>query len=196
MYATHRVTLAVFATLATMGCGTSQGGTTQPMVNELDQYFVGTQVIRLPDGSERAGGSVVAHHERRPNERTVMEEVVIRDTNGAVESRAMLLEIDASDSHFTVRPIEGGDVAGEGDFTGEPWNWTARHIQTQLADGTMVVTDDVLSATDLSSEARVVGADGTTAMVIRQVLTRVSRERYEQERDAIQIREAAGQDRP
>lgn len=40
------------------------------------------------------------------------------------------------------------------------------------------------SATDLASESRVLGADGAPSVVLRQVLTRVTRERYEAERAA------------
>ena len=54
------------------------------------------------------------------------------------------------------------------------------------SDHGLVLTDDTLSATDLRSESQVLGTDGTPRVVIRQVLTRVSRERYEQERAAIE----------
>lgn len=185
MHKTHWVALGVLLALGTSGCGSSmRGGSTSPAPGELDQYFVGTQVIRLPDGTEQAAGSVVARRTLRPEEHTVVEEVVIRDTGGAVASHALRFDVDASDTHFTVR--DGEIVAGEGDFTGDPWNWTAWHVQTRRADGSVIVSDETLTATDLSSESRVLGADGNTAMVIRQVLTRVSRERYEQERAAME----------
>ena len=151
----------------------------------MDQYFVGTQVFRLPDGSEQAGGSVALRRTLRPEEHTVVEEVVIRDTRGAVESHTTRFDVDTQGTHFTMQPLDGEGETGEGDFTGEPWNWTAWHVQTRRADGSVIVIDETLTATDLSSEARVTGSDGSAAMVIRQVLTRVSRERYEQERDAL-----------
>jgi hypothetical protein len=172
------------------GCGAaSGGGAARVPQGELDQYFVGTQVIRLPDGTEREGGSVVAHRTLRPEERAIVEEVVVRDAAGALEAHAVRLEIDDDDRHFVLRPSEGdtssSSFSGEGELTGDPWSWTAWHVQTRLPDGTVVVTDDVLSATDLASESRVLGADGTPSVVIRQVLTRVTRERYEAERAAL-----------
>ena len=186
MHATHRAALGVLLALSTSACGsTPGGGSTTPAQNEMDQYFVGTQVFRLPDGSEQAGGSVALRRTLRPEEHTVTEEVVIRDTRGTVEARSMRFDVDTTDTHFTVQPVDGEAVVGEGDFTGEPWNWTAWHIQTRRADGSVIVSDETLTATDLSSESRVMGSDGSAAMVIRQVLTRVSRERYEQERDAL-----------
>ena len=186
MYATHRNALGALLALGTFGCGsTLGGGSTHPAQNEMDQYFVGTQVFRLPDGSEQAGGSVALRRTLRPEEHTVIEQVVIRDTRGAVESHLTRFDVDTSDTHFTVQPLDGAAVEGDGDFTGEPWNWTAWHVQTRRADGSVIVTDETLTATDLSSESRVVGSDGSAAMVIRQVLTRVSRERYEQEREAL-----------
>jgi hypothetical protein len=98
------------------------------------------------------------------------------------------LEVQEDDRHFVLRPVgdagASGALAGEGELTGDPWNWTAWHVQTRLADGTLVMTDDVLSATDLASESRVLGADGAPSVVLRQVLTRVTRERYEAERAA------------
>ncbi len=186
MHATHRAALGVLLALSTSACGsTPGGGSTTPAQNEMDQYFVGTQVFRLPDGSEQAGGSVALRRTLRPEEHTVTEEVVIRDTRGTVEARSLRFDVDTTDTHFTVQPVDGEAVVGEGDFTGEPWNWTAWHIQTRRADGSVIVSDETLTATDLSSESRVMGSDGSAAMVIRQVLTRVSRERYEQEREAL-----------
>lgn len=172
--------------LASPGCGAaSSGGAARVPVGELEQYFVGTQVIRLPDGSEREGGAVVAHRTLRPEERAILEEVVVRDAAGALESRAVRLEVDESDARFVLRE-PGTTTTGEGELTGEPWSWTAWHAQTRLPDGTVIVTDDLLSATDLRSESQVLGTDGTPGVVIRQVLTRVSRERYEEERAAIE----------
>jgi hypothetical protein len=186
MHATHRVALGVLLALSTSACGsTSRGGSTPTPQTEMEQYFVGTQVFRLPDGSEQAGGSVALRRTLRPEEHTVTEEVVIRDTAGSVEARSMRFNVDATDAHFVVQPVEGEALEGEGDFTGEPWNWTAWHIQTRRADGSVIVIDETLTATDLSAESRVTGADGNAALVIRQVLTRVSRERYEEERDAL-----------
>jgi len=178
--------------LAAPGCGAaSSGGAARVPTGELDQYFVGTQVIRLPDGSERQGGAVVAHRALRPEEHTILEEVVVRDAAGALESHAIRLEVDESDARFVLRE-PGTPITGEGELTGEPWSWTAWHVQTRLPDGTVVVTDDVLSATDLRSESQVLGTDGTPGVVIRQVLTRVSRERYEEERAAIERQTEAG----
>ena len=172
--------------LASPGCGgASGGGAARVPTTELDQYFVGTQVIRLPDGTEHEGGAVVAHRALRPEERTIVEEVVVRDAAGALESHAIRLEVDESDTRFVLRE-PGTPITGEGELTGEPWSWTAWHVQTRLPDGTVVVTDDTLSATDLRSESQVLGTDGTPRVVIRQVLTRVSRERYESERAAIE----------
>ena len=172
------------------GCGAaSGGGAARVPQGELEQYFVGTQVIRLPDGTEQPGGSVVAHRTLRPEERAIVEEVVVRDAAGALEAHAVRLEVDDDDRHFVLRPGEGdtssSTFSGEGELTGDPWSWTAWHVQTRLPDGTVVVTDDVLSATDLASESRVLGADGAPSLVIRQVLTRVTRERYEAERAAL-----------
>jgi len=167
-----------------VGCGaSSSGGAARVPQGELEQYFVGTQVIRLPDGTERENGTVVAHRTLRPDEASIVEEMVTRDAAGALEAHAVRLEVEGD--HFVLTE-PGASTRGEGELEGEPWNWTAWHVQTQLPDGTIVVTDDVLSATDLRSESRVLGPDGTPSVVIRPVLTRVGRERYERERAAIE----------
>jgi len=182
--------LAILVSLVgQFGCGASSGGAAARVPQgELDQYFVGTQMIRLPDGTERPGGAVIARRTLRPEERAIVEEVVVRDAAGALEAHAVRLEVQEDDRHFVLRPVgdagASGVLAGEGELTGDPWNWTAWHVQTRLADGTLVMTDDVLSATDLASESRVLGADGAPSVVLRQVLTRVTRERYEAERAA------------
>ena len=174
--------------LGLAGCGASpSGGGTRLPQGELDQYFVGTQVIRLPDGTEQENGTVVAHRSLRPAESAILEEMMTRDAAGGLEARSVRL--DVQESHFVLTE-PGTSTRGEGDLEGEPWNWTAWHMQSQLQSGAMVVTDEMLSATDLQTESQVLGSDGTPSMVIRQVLTRVSRERYEQERAAI---EGAGQ---
>ncbi len=138
-------------------------------------------MIRLPDGTEQDPTPAVAHRTLRPDEHAILEETIARDPWGELESHALRLDVDPSNTRFILRE-PGTPISGEGELTGEPWNWTAWHVQTRLPDGTIVVTDDFLSATDLRAESRVIGTDGAPRFVIRQILTRVTRERYERER--------------
>lgn len=167
------------------GCGaSSSGGRARVPQQELDQYFVGTQTLVLPDGTEVQGNSVVARRTLQPDAHAIVEEVIERDAQGAVEAHGMRLEVDEGDHRFVLSE-PGGMITGEGELTGDPWRWTSWHAESRLPDGVRVVTDDTLTDTELRSESRVLGADGTTQVVIRQVLTRVARERWEEERAAM-----------
>lgn len=179
---------------AITGCGAaSSGGAARVPQGELEQYFVGTQTFVLPDGTEVQRNTLVAHRTLQPDAHAILEEVIERDADGAVETHAIRLDVDATDRHF-VLSAPGGMMSGEGELTGDAWQWTAWHAETRLPDGMRVVTDDALTDTELRGESRVLGADGNTEVIIRHVLTRVARERWEQERAAMQEGARSGDD--
>lgn len=170
---------------AMVGCGAaSSGGTSRVPQGELDQYFVGVQTLSLPDGTEVQRNTLVAHRTLQPDANAILEEVIERDVDGAVETHAIRLDVDETHRRFVLSAPDGL-LSGEGELTGDAWRWTAWHAESRMPDGLRIVTDDVLTDTELRGESRVMGADGNTQVIIRHVLTRVGRERWEAERDAM-----------
>jgi hypothetical protein len=146
---------------------------------ELDQYFVGTVVFRFPDGSERQG-RVLEHRTVAPDAEEVVSESLVEGTSGFELARHRYRLLDGH--RFTL------DEPGvhEGSFEGEPWDWSAWHLRTELPDGSVVVSDDVVGHTpDLHSEPQLASPDAATVMV-RRALERVTREEYEARRRAVE----------
>ena len=175
----------VFLLLATAlaACGAASGGGAERILpRELDQFFIGTQVIRLPDGSERDGGTVVSHRTLQPAQDRIVERTDIGAADGTVEHHEVHLAVSSDNSFVLTEP--GTTLAGEGVLEGEPWNWTAWHVETRLPDGTRAEVDHLLGH-ELRTESHVSLPDGTPSVVIRQVLELITRERYEEARRAM-----------
>lgn len=163
------------------GCGpASSGGLDRVPRGELDQYFVGTVVFRFPDGTERQG-RVVEHRTLSPDAEEVVAESHAEGVSGLDRSlrRFRLLE----DHRFT---LEGEPGVHAGTFEGEPWDWSAWHLRTELPDGSVVVSDDVVGhLPDLHAQPELAEPEAATVMV-RRALERVTREEYEARRRALE----------
>lgn len=141
-------------------------------------YYLGEVRMSSPSGQPMGASVSLVQRTLLPAENRVIELVASIDPVRPV--REYTTVFDVSGSRFTMKDEEG-TFAGEGEFSGPPWEWTGwKYAATMMGQAKgRLQGEDVVSATGLSVKKAFSGADGTVRMQFAEELRPVSKTVYD-----------------
>ncbi len=136
-------------------------GADQPKVS----YYLVESTMQSPQGqSLGASISLVKRVVDRAQARIDESIISLRGSAPALE----IVTILKPDGRKVKISSTDGGFDGEGELTGEPWEWTGLKFTTRFAKGPLVEGEDHFTNDGLSAEKRIVGPDGRTQVLIKE----------------------------
>jgi hypothetical protein len=149
-----------------------------PVTQEKVTYFLGEVKMSSPTGQIFGSSISLVKRTLKPAENKIIELVASVDAREPTREYTTIFEV--KDSKFTVKDMEG-TFAGEGEFIGQPWEWTGWKYSVNMLGQRkgQLKAEDTLTSGSLTVKKSFAGADGQVRVIFAEDLKPISKEMYE-----------------
>jgi hypothetical protein len=170
--------LKILFLLITFGAAAVSAQTAPPAPPEQVAYFLGEVKMSSPTGQPYGSSVSLIKRTMTPAENKIVELVLSIDAKNPPAEYTTVFGV--KDGKFTIKDEEK-TMAGEGEFTGKPWNWTGWKYEVNMlgARKGMLKGDDTLSDTGLMVKKSFYTPDGQLRVNITEDLKPISKEMYD-----------------
>jgi hypothetical protein len=139
-------------------------------------YYLVEGTMQIPSG-RNVGATVSLVKRTVDRERGRIEERVLSLRNGAAgQEFVTILEPKGNKVKIS---CDNCGIDGEGELSGEPWEWTGLKFTSKVPNAGRVEGEDHFSPTGMSAEKRVLGADGKLSVIIKESGVKIEESTYE-----------------
>jgi hypothetical protein len=140
-------------------------------------YYLVEGTMQIPSG-RNVGATVSLVKRTVDRERARIEERVLSLRGGAAAGQEFVTILEPKGNKVKISCDNCG-IDGEGELSGEPWEWTGLKFTSKVPNAGRVEGEDHFSATGMSAEKRVLGADGKLSVIIKESGVKIEEATYE-----------------
>ena len=99
-------------------------------------YYLGEWKVMTPEGRQVGNLVSLVKRESFPDESKLVETVLVISSNKTEPTREYAFICAVTGSSFVLKE-KAGTIAGTGEWTGRPWDWTGWTTTTKIPSGTL-----------------------------------------------------------